>query len=80
MRAAITNDPGAPKASIDLQIVVDKRGESFDVVTPAKIAQLKQLVREWVAERQDDVSVIDEDDDTDPPEGRGADCGGHDGG
>jgi len=28
---------------------VDKRGESVDVVTPAEVAQLKQLVRDWVA-------------------------------
>eukprot|EP00168_Porphyra_purpurea_P000089 TRINITY_DN1010_c0_g1_i4.p1 TRINITY_DN1010_c0_g1~~TRINITY_DN1010_c0_g1_i4.p1 ORF type:complete len:643 (+),score=94.84 TRINITY_DN1010_c0_g1_i4:2155-4083(+) len=79
-RANITDDPGAPSASIDLKIDVEKRRESVDVVTPAEVAQLKQLVRDWVAERKDGVAVIDNDDDANPPAGRGADGGGGDGG
>jgi len=79
MPGIFTEDPGAPNASIDLKIDVDKRGESVDVVTPAEVAQLKQLVRDWVAESKDDVAVIDDDDDADPPAGRGADGGGGDG-
>jgi len=79
-RENITDDPGAPNASIDLKIDVEKRGESVDVVTPAEVLQLKQLVRDWVAYRKDDVAVIDGDDDADPPAGRGADGGGGDGG
>jgi len=77
-RANITDDPGAPNASIDLMIDVDKMGESVDDVTPAEVAQLKQLVRDWVAERKDDVAVIDDDDDADSPAGRGAGGGGGD--
>jgi len=46
---------------------------------PADVAQLKQLVHDWVAERNDDVAVIEDDDDADPPAGRGADGGGGDG-
>jgi len=79
-RANITDDPGAPNASIDLKIDVDKNEESVDVVTPAEVAQLKHLVRDWVAQRKDDVAVIDDDDDAEYPAGRGADAGGGDGG
>ena len=63
-----------------MQIDVDKSGESVDVVTPAEVAQLKKLVREWVPERKDDVAVIEEDEDAESPAGRGADGGGGDGG
>ena len=77
-RATITDDPGVPNASIELDIAVDKKGESGEVVTPAEVAQLKKLVRDWVAQRKDDVAVIDDDDDPDLPGGRGPDGGGGD--
>ena len=77
-RATITDDPGVPNASIELEIGVDKRGESVEVVTPAEVAQLKKLVRDWVAQRKDDVAVIDDDDDADRPGGRGPDGGSGD--
>jgi len=79
-RATINDDQGGPNASIDLEIDVDKRGENVEVVTPAEVVQLKKLVRDWVAERKDDVAVIDEDDDADLAGGRDADGGGGDGG
>ena len=79
-RATITDDPGDPNASVDIEIDVDKRGENVEVVTPAEVIQLKQLVRDQVAERNDDVAVIDDDDDADFSGGRGADGGGGDGG
>jgi len=74
-RATITDDTGAPSASIDLQIDFYKWEESFNVDTPEEVAQLKQLVRDWIAERKDDVAVIEDDDEADPPAGRGADFG-----
>ena len=77
-RATITDDPGVPKASMELDIAVDKMGESVEVVTPAEVAQLKKLVRDWVAQRKDDVAVIDGDDDADLPGGRDPDGGGSD--
>ena len=70
--------PRVPNASIELDIAVDKKGESGEVVTPAEVAQLKKLVRDWVAQRKDDVAVIDDDDDPDLPGGRGPDGGGGD--
>jgi len=79
-RATINDDPGIPNASIELEIDVDKRGENLEVVTPAEVVQLKKLVRDWVAERKDDVAVIDDDNDDDLAGGRGADGGGGDGG
>jgi len=48
-RATITDDPGVPNASIELDIAVDKKGKSVEVVTPAEVARLKKLVRDWVA-------------------------------
>ena len=45
---------------------------------PAEVAQLKKLVRDWVAQRKDDVAVIDGDDDADLPGGRDPDGGGSD--
>jgi len=78
--ATINDDPGVPNASIDLEIDVDKRGENVEVATPAEVVQLKKLVQIWVAERKDDVAVIDDDDDADLAGGRGADGGGRDGG
>ena len=35
-RATITDDPGVPNATIELDIAVDKKGESVEVVTPAR--------------------------------------------
>jgi len=77
-RATITDDPGVPNASIELDIAVDKKGKSVEVVTPAEVARLKKLVRNWVAQRKDDVAVIDDDDDPDLPGGRRSDVGGGD--
>ena len=72
-RETINDDQGGPNASIDLEIDVDKRGENVEVVTPAEVVQLKKLVRDWLAERKDDVAVIDEDDDADLAGRRDAD-------
>ena len=62
-----------PNASVDLEIVVQERGESVEVVTATEVAQLRTLVRDWVAERKGDVSVIEGDDHDDLVGGRGAD-------
>jgi len=72
--------PGRSQRLHRQQVAVDKRGESVDVVTPAEVAQLKQLVRDWVAQRKDDFAGIDNDEDADPQAGRGADGGGGHGG
>ena len=64
-RAAISDDPGAPNASVDIDIDVDKRGESLRAVSPEEVARLKRLVTDWVKERQDDVAVIVDDEDAD---------------
>jgi len=74
-RATIPDDPGVPNASIDLQIDVEKRRESAEVVTPAEVVQLKKLVSYWVAEFKDDFAIIDNDDVADLPGGRCADQG-----
>jgi len=63
--ATITDDPGVPNASIELDIGVEKREDSVEVVTPAEVAQLKTLVRDWDAQRKEDVAVVDDDDDAD---------------
>jgi len=76
-RAAISDDPGAPNASVHMDIDVDKRGESPRAVTPEEVARLKKLVTDWVKELQDDVAVIVDDEDADVgggggPDGRGS--------
>jgi len=77
-RASITDDPDVPNSSIDLEVCVDNRVENFESVTPAEVIQLQRLVRDWLAERKDDVAVIDDDEDADIAGGRGADGGGGD--
>jgi len=78
-RAAISDYPGAPNASVVMDIDVDKRGESPRAVTPEEVARLKKLVTDWVKERQDDVAVIVDDEDAEVGSGGGPDGRGVDG-
>jgi len=61
-RANISDDPGVPNTSVDMDIEVEKRDENRPLVTPPELAELKRVVKEWMEARQDDVSVVDDDD------------------